>query len=162
MLPPQLDTGAEGSQWSCAAEPSVLDNKSKERTLIKAPQADAAEGMGGDVQLRLSWPGLLGKELHGRHWRDEGPEGQRDSPWMQPPRSWSACRAVGVTPMELPVLQENQHFVQPQPLGYGGNSQRKHIRKSGWDPQHPSPQGSQGSALHVPGAVRPQDTDSGV
>lgn len=45
MLPPQLDTGAEGSQRSRAAEPSVLDNKSKERTLIKAPQADAAEGM---------------------------------------------------------------------------------------------------------------------
>lgn len=87
MLPPQLDTGAEGSQWSRTAEPSVLDNKSMERTLIKVPQADAAEGMGRDVQLRLSWPGLLGKELHGRHWRDEGPEGQRDSPWMQPPRS---------------------------------------------------------------------------
>lgn len=47
MLPPQLDTGAEGSQRSRAAEPSVLDNKSKERTLIKAPQADAAEGMVG-------------------------------------------------------------------------------------------------------------------
>lgn len=148
MLPPQLDTGAEGSQRSRAAKPSVLDNKSKGRTLIKAPQADAAEGMGG-VQLRLPWPGLLGKELCGRHWGEEQhpapPEGQRDSPWMQP--LWvlvtlQGCGAVGVTPMELPVLQENQHFVQSQPLGYGGNCQRENIQKSGWDAQRPSPQGS--------------------
>lgn len=54
MLPPQLDTGAEGSQRSRAAEPSVLDNKSKGRTLIKAPQADAAEGMGGVAQTFLA------------------------------------------------------------------------------------------------------------
>lgn len=157
MLPPQLDTGAEGSQRSRAAEPSVLDNKSKGRTLIKAPQADAAEGMGG-VQLRLSWPGLLGKELCGRHRGEEQhpahPEGQRGLHWMQPPRVLQGCGAVEVSPMEVPVLQENQHFVQPQPLGYGGNSQREHLQKSGWDAQHPYPQGSQGSVC-ARGCVTP-------
>lgn len=154
MLPPQLNTGAEGSQWSSTAELRVLDNKSKGRTLIKAPQADAAEGMGG-AQLRLSWPGLLGKDLQGR------PGGGKASPCTHRGTEGlaldaatgvlSPCRALEVTPVEVPVLLENQPFVQSQPLGPGGNSQGKHLQKSGWDPQHPSPRGCQGSALCVLG-----------
>lgn len=48
---------------------------------------------------------------------------------------WSPCRAVEVTAMELPVLQENQGFVQA--LGYGGNSQRKHIQSQAGMPSIP-------------------------
>lgn len=65
----------------------------------------------GGVQLRLSWPGLLGKELCGRHRGEEqhpAPlEGQRGLHWMQPPRvlvTLQGCGGVEVTPMEVPVL----------------------------------------------------------
>lgn len=145
MLPPQLDTGAEGSQRSGAAEPSVLDNKSKGRTLIKAPQADAAEGMWG-MQLRLF---LARKELCGRYWGEEHhPEPQR----VQPPRVLVTLQGCG----------GHCHGTSPGEPGLcpGSGLWREFSKeahpKSGWDAQHPSPRGSQGSVCACKGLCDPR------
>lgn len=102
----------------------------------------------GGCSSDFSWPGLLGKELCGRHWGEEHhparPEGQR----VQPPRvlvtlqgCGGHCHGTASAPGEPGLCPAS---------GLWREFSKEAHPKAGWDAQHPSPRGSQGSSLCDP------------